>query len=119
MDIIVSLNFYNYLSDVDYINLLITCKDYFCLINDDLYRNIIQSKFSKKFTINAKSIIINWKDCYNRIKRFEYLTSKYNVDLWCENDYYAYWKYIKKKLSREEFYRQAYANSYLNIKNII
>ena len=94
MDIITQIDFYNYINDIDYINLLSTNKDYYkLLLDDNTYRLILYSKFSEKFVDNAKQIIISWKDCYKKIKRFEYLIIKYSHDLWCEEDYFAFWKF--------------------------
>jgi len=98
MNIITQINFYNYVNDEDYINLLSTNKEYYKLLNDDSYRLILKKKFSKKFVDKAKQIIISWKDCYFRIKRFEDLIVKYSCDLWCEDDYFAFWKFKYKPI---------------------
>ena len=98
---IISLNFYQYLNDDCYINLLSTNKLMNSILNENdnysVYRILLYAKFSKEFVDKAQSIIINWKDCYFRIRHFEYLMNKYHYELWCENTYYSYWKYLDKE----------------------
>ena len=99
MNIITQINFYNYVSDEDYINLLSTNKEYYKLLSDDnTYKLILRNKFSLNFIYKAQNIIISWKDCYHRIKIFENLSSKYPFKLWSEDDYFAFWKikYLNK-----------------------
>ena len=97
MDIITQINFYNYINDEDYINILSTNKQYYkLLLDDNTYKLILYNKFSKNFVDKAKPIILCWKDCYIRIKRFEYLTIKYSTSLWCEEDYFKFWKFKYK-----------------------
>jgi hypothetical protein len=94
MDIITHIDFYNYVNDKDYINILCTNKEYNkLLLDDNTYRLILYSKFSKKFVNEAKKIIISWKDCYFKIKRFEYLTIKYSANLLYEEEYFSFWKF--------------------------
>jgi len=93
MDIITQINFYNYVNDKDYINLLSTNKVYHkLLLDDNTYKLILCIKFSIKFVDKAKQIIISWKDCYLRIKNFENFILKHSYNLWHEEDYFAYWK---------------------------
>ena len=55
MDIITQVDFYNYVNDEDYINLLSTNKEYHkLLLDDNTYKLILYSKFSKKFVDKAK-----------------------------------------------------------------
>ena len=115
MYFIINLNFYQYLNDSDYINLLCTNKLYNTLLNDITYKYILYHKFSKNFINKAKTIIISWKDCYLRIKYFEELIVKYSYDLWIEDEYFAYWNYkkeYKKRLNRDEIYRLYYKKYY-------
>lgn len=106
MDIITQVDFYNYVNDEDYINLLSTNKEYHeLLLDDNTYKLILYSKFSKKFVDKAKQIIISWKDCYKRIKRFEDLIVKYSCDLWCEDDYFAFWKFKYKPIKDRILYK--------------
>ena len=120
MDIIITLNFYNYLNDIDYLNLLITNKQYYYLLNEDIYKNIIQKKFSIEFIDKVRNLIYSWKDCYIRIRRFEQLMLKYNNDLWYEQQYFNYWEVLNnlyKNSSRDEIYRNYYRNYYKNNYN--
>lgn len=99
MNIITQIDFYNYINDEDYINLLITNKEYYkLLLDDNTFRLILYNKFSKNFVDKAKQIIISWKDCYHRIKTFENLSSKYSIKLWSEDDYFAFWKFKYKPI---------------------
>ena len=117
MDIITQVDFYNYVSDEDYINLLSTNKDYHkLLLDDNTYRLILYSKFSKNFVDKAKQIIISWKDCYKRIKRYEDLIVKYSCDLWCEEEYFAFWKFKYRPITHSEVYRNYYRNYYNKYK---
>ena len=94
IDIITQIDFYNYVNDEDYIKLLSTNKEYYNLLSDDnIFKLILCSKFSKKFVNEAKQIIITWRDCYIRIKRFEYLIIKYSSNLWSEEQYILFWKF--------------------------
>lgn len=120
MDIIITLNFYNYLNDIDYLNLLITNKQYYYLLNEDIYKNIIQKKFSIEFIDKVRNLIYSWKDCYIRIRRFEQLMLKYNNDLCYEQQYFNYWEVLNnlyKNSSRDEIYRNYYINYYKNNYN--
>jgi hypothetical protein len=117
MDIITQVDFYNYVNDEDYINLLSTNKDYHkLLLDDNTYRLILYSKFSYNFVDKAKQIIISWKDCYKRIKRFEDLAIKYSTNLWCEEDYFAFWKLKYRPITHSEVYRNYYRNYYNKFK---
>ena len=103
MDIIIQVDFYNYINDEDYINLLSTNKEYNkLLLDDNTYKLILYSKFSKNFVDKVKKIIISWKDCYKRIKRFEDLIVKYSYDLWCEEEYFAFWKLKYRPITHSE-----------------
>ena len=113
MDIITQIDFYNYLNDEDYINLLITNKQYHkLLLDDNIYKLILYSKFSKKFVDNAKQIISSWKDCYLRIKKFENLILDNSCDLWREEEYFAFWKFKYRPIMQSEVYRNYYRNYY-------
>lgn len=106
MDIIIQIDFYNYVNDEDYINLISINKEYYnLLLDDNTYKLILCSKFSKNFVDKAKQIIISWKDCYKRIKRFENLIVKYSCDLWCEEEYFAFWKLKYRPITHSEVYR--------------
>ena len=133
---IITLNFYDYLNDDCYINSLLTNKLMYSILNENnysVYRILLYSKFSREFVDRAQTIIINWKDCYFRIRHFEYLMNKYHNELWCEYSYYTYWDYLEKikKLENEKnekkenklqfshrdyvnCYRRYYANYYKN-----
>jgi len=109
MNIITQVDFYNYVNDEYYINLLSINKEYHkLLLDDNTYRLILYSKFSKNFVDNAKQIIISWKDCYKRIKRFEDSVVKYSCDLWCEEEYIAFWKFQYRPITHSEVYRNYY-----------
>lgn len=41
MDLIIELNLYEYFKDNDYINLLSTNKEYYKLLNDNIYKHIL------------------------------------------------------------------------------
>ena len=82
------------------------------LLDDNTYKLILYSKFSKKFVDKAKQIIISWKDCYRRIKRFEDLIVKYSCDLWCEEEFFAFWKFKYRPIIHSEVYRNYYRNYY-------
>ena len=109
MDIIFTLNFYNYLND-NYINLLCINKHYYKLLDDNIYKLILSKKFSNNFIDKVKLIIITWKDCYIRIKKFEYLTLKYSYNIWSEEDYFCYWKCKYKNLEYRDIYSYYYNN---------
>uniref|UniRef100_A0A6C0LED2 Uncharacterized protein n=1 Tax=viral metagenome TaxID=1070528 RepID=A0A6C0LED2_9ZZZZ len=111
MDIITQLDFYNYVNDEDYINLLRTNKEYNkLLLDDNTYKLILYIKFSMNFVDKAKQIIFSWKDCYLRIKKFEHLTVKYSFNLWCEEDYFVYWKFKNIPITTSEVYKNYYRN---------
>ena len=113
MDIIIQVDFYNYINDEDYINLLSTNKEYNkLLLDDNTYKLILYSKFSKNFVDKAKQIIISWKDCYKKIKRFEHLSIKYSYDLWLEEEYFAFWKFKYRPIRYSEVYTNNYRNYY-------
>jgi hypothetical protein len=98
MDIIIQLNFYEYLDYFDYTNLLITSKNFYYnknFKNDNIYKKYLENKFSKQFVIKAKPIIISYYDCFLRIINFEKILLSYDYELWDEQIYYAFWKYIK------------------------
>lgn len=117
MNIITQVDFYNYVNDKDYINLLSTNNEYHkILLDDNTYKLILYSKFSKEFVDKAKHIIISWKDCYIRIKRFENLTIKYSCDLWLEEEYFAYWKLKNRTIINSEVYKNYYRNYYNKFK---
>ena len=116
MDIITQINFYDYVNDKDYINLLSTNKEYYKLLDDNTYKLILYSKFSQNFVDKAKQIIISWKDCYKRIIRFEYLIVKYSCDLWCEDEYFEFWKLKYRPITHSEVYRNYYRNYYRKFK---
>ena len=117
INIITQIDFYNYVNDVDYINLLSINKEYYkLLLDDNIYKLILYSKFSKKFIDNAKEIIISWKDCYLRIKKFEDLIVNYSYDLWCEEEYFAFWKFKYRPITHSEVYRNYYRNYYNKYK---
>lgn len=116
-DLFIYLNFYEYINDIDYINLLRTSKQYYNLLDDNMYRAILYNKFSEKFINKAKSIIISWKDCYLRVKDFEVSVTKYSYDLWKEDEYIAFWKIKYKPVTHENIYRNYYKN-YQNNKSI-
>ena len=92
---IFTLNFYDYLFDKYFINLCNTCKELSNLLDETLYYNLLLRKFSKKFVLNARSIIISWKNCYSLIIQFELKVMKYNFPrirnlpnkVNCEDDY--------------------------------
>ena len=98
MDIVIQFNFYEYLNYFDYTNLLLTSKKFYyniCYKNDNIYKKYLENKFSKQFVIKAKPIIISYYDCFLRIINFEKILSSYHHDLWDEQTYYAFWRYIK------------------------
>lgn len=118
IDNIVSLNLYNYLKDDDYLSLFKTRKEFYSLLDDNIYRILLTNKFSVDFVKDVRPIIISWKDCYTRIKIFESTIDKMYYPRWNHNDYNLYWNYIKKKrnhiCNRDKLYRNYYKN-----KNII
>ena len=97
IDNIVSLNLYNYLKDDDYLSLFKTRKEFYSLLDDNIYRILLTNKFSVDFVKDVRPIIISWKDCYTRIKIFESTIDKMYYPRWNHNDYNLYWNYIKKK----------------------
>ena len=104
LDIIIQFNFYNYLHYNDYFNLLNTCKYYYNyyykLEDEEIFFNyILTSRFSNKFTIIVKPIIISYKDCFNRICKFEKILKNLGHELWEEDIYYLFWN-IKYKLNK-------------------
>lgn len=119
---IISLNFYNYLKDDDYFSLFKTRKEFYSLLDDNIYRILLINKFSTDFVKDVRPIIISWKDCYTRIKIFENTLDKMDCPRWNHYDYNVYWNYIKKKrnliYNRDKLYRNYYSNYYKN-KNII
>ena len=122
VDKIISLNLYNYLKDDDYLSLFKTRKEFYSLLDDNIYRILLINKFSVDFVKDVRPIIISWKDCYTRIKIFENTLDKMDCPQWNHYDYNVYWNYIKKKrnliYNRHKLYRNYYSNYYKN-KNII
>ena len=84
-----------YLDENYFINLSLLSKEINRLFDNNLYKILLIKKFSSNFINNAKSIIISWKDCYNRIKKFEKILNNNNYKLWNENDYIGFWKFNK------------------------
>lgn len=118
-DLFIYLNFYEFINDIDYINLLCTSKEYYKLLDENMYKAILYNKFSEKFINKAKTIILSWKDCYLRIKDFEFSVRKYSYDLWKEDEYIAFWKIKYKPVTREDIYRNYYKNYQKNINKSI
>lgn len=113
MDTIVQLNFYDYLNDVNYINLLSTKSEYYKLLDDKIYKILLYNKFSENFINRAKHIIISWKGCYLRIKMFENNMLKYtNNNLWVEDNYFEFWKFKYRTIKQNELYSSYYRNYY-------
>ena len=120
IDNIISLNFYNYLKEDDYLSLFKTRKEFYSLLDDNIYRILLINKFSTDFVKDVRPIIISWKDCYTRIKIFENTLDKMDCPRWNYCDYNVYWNYIKKKrnliCNRDKLYRNYYNNYYKNKK---
>jgi hypothetical protein len=104
IDDLIILNFFYFLTENDYVNLLMTCKyyynDYVCINRDNIYKYYLRNKFSKKFENVARPIIISYRDCFARIKILEdkinYLNkynSSYEYKYWDEDAYYLFWKF--------------------------
>ena len=93
MDVLIQLNFYTYLQYYDYINLLLTNKNFFYTFNwDSIYKYYLEQKFSKNFCMQAKPIINSYYDCFKRIIVFEKWIKKLGYQLWEEDIYYIFWK---------------------------
>ena len=94
LEIIIDLNFYEYLINIeDYLTLIQVSRFLYLYYNNDyIYRYFLEKKFSTLFTDTASLIIISYKDCFIRIKIFETILKKNGYELWDENIYYLFWK---------------------------
>lgn len=94
LELIIDLNYYEYLKDLyEYLNLIKTSKFLYLNYNKDyIYKFFLEKKFSSLFTKTANQIIISYKDCYIRIIIFENILKKNGYELWDENIYYLFWK---------------------------
>lgn len=95
MDIIIQYNYYNYLDYIDYISLLLTNKTFYynsVYSNDFIYKFYLQKKFSQRFIVLSRPIIMSYKDCFYRIVTFEKRLINLGYKIWEEDTYYMYWK---------------------------
>lgn len=123
IDYILELNYYTYLKCIGYINLLLTCKKFYynkLYNNDMIYKWYLHEKYSKKFIILAKKIIlyqylfipkiINYRELYIKFFIFEKNLSIIGIVNWDENSYYNHWKNLNYII---------YTNNENNENNII
>lgn len=105
LDYIIDLNYYIYLTCNNYIKLLLTCKKFYynsLYNNDKIYKWYLHEKYSKKFIILAKKIIlyqylfipkiINYRELYIKFFIFEKNLAILGIVNWNENSYYNHWK---------------------------
>lgn len=95
MDYIIQLNYYNYLTYYEYINLLLTCKCYYYnkVFNSDLvYKYYVKNKFTNEFFINSLGDILSFRDFFCRITIFENVLKKYGYEIYDYESFYVYKK---------------------------
>jgi hypothetical protein len=84
MDYLLQLNYYNYLMYNDYINLIMTKKEFYKNIqinNDFIYRYYLYKKYTEEFIKMTFIDIISYKDSFINIIVFENVLNKYGYEL--------------------------------------
>lgn len=84
MDYLLQLNYYNCLMYNDYINLIMTKKEYYKDIqinNDFVYKYYLNKKFTEEFIKTTLSNIVTYKDSFINIIVFENVLNKYGYEI--------------------------------------
>ena len=87
MDVVIQLNFYNYLNYQDYVTLISINKYFNNFINEHIYKYYIERKFSINFIKILEPYMVSYKDSFERIIEFEKKLYKKKYSIWKEQDY--------------------------------
>lgn len=101
MDIVIQLNFYNYLNFQDYVTLISINKYFYNFINEYIYKYYIENKFSINFTKILTPYMLSYKDSFKRIIEFEKKLYKNNHPLWKEYEYIIWNTKCVEKFSKK------------------
>ena len=95
MDYLLQLNYYNYLMYNDYINLIMTKKEFYKNIeinNDFIYRYYLYKKFTEEFIKTTLFNVVSYKDSFIKIIIFENVLNKYGYEISFLDEFSVYHK---------------------------